>query len=545
MSKNTALFAAVVFVRLSFPSMCQAIDITPSNGGGPTAQQLAENIADTAGGVTVAAIPPAVTTINNPSQGNPSSDDRAMGTFQNGILKTNKSLPTGNGGPTETYVGGIDIDTGVCLCTGVVSDSLATAGQNLGFGVEGPNNGDGEGIFFSTSQQAIVNHTGEITTQLFVVGGSPNPFVDQDFEEKVFPGVIPAPGGGDPTVLQFDVVITEPGFLRISFVFGSDEFPAYVDPDEFDFNDSVAIIINDENIATTTVNNVVSPFNLFNVSDCPKLFVKNDTAPLPVELTKGYVDPVEGPLPNLHAIPAVGNYDIEFGGFTKKLTRETSCVMAPGTYTVKIVIQDVADQRVDAGVFLEENSLKLFSFLLGDADLDGFVGQADLDAVLLNWGDFGKCYTEGDLDGNGQVAQSDLDLVLLNWGNSGGNKNFCSDFNRDGVLDAQDYAIWDRYEGELTSCAARFEGDANGDGKVDSLDFDIFSQEVISGNPSGLCNNDCCGAQMVMAGGGGESAASSEALIAAHLGKLDIDEDQDFDGDDISLWKAKLGAAEK
>ena len=53
----------------------------------------------------------------------------------------------------------------------------------------------------------------------------------------------------------------------------------------------------------------------------------------------------------------------------------------------------------------------------GDANFDGFVSQADLDLVLLNWGDdeaFGPLY--GDLSGDQIVSQADLDLVLLNWG---------------------------------------------------------------------------------------------------------------------------------
>lgn len=52
----------------------------------------------------------------------------------------------------------------------------------------------------------------------------------------------------------------------------------------------------------------------------------------------------------------------------------------------------------------------------GDADVDGFVAQADLDAVLLNWGATDARWATGDFNGDGFVAQSDLDAVLLNWG---------------------------------------------------------------------------------------------------------------------------------
>jgi hypothetical protein len=57
----------------------------------------------------------------------------------------------------------------------------------------------------------------------------------------------------------------------------------------------------------------------------------------------------------------------------------------------------------------------------GDLSGDGFVGQADLDIVLANWG----CGGEGgeplldaraDASGDGFVGQADLDIVLAHWG---------------------------------------------------------------------------------------------------------------------------------
>ncbi|MEQ8211679.1 MAG: choice-of-anchor L domain-containing protein [Lacipirellulaceae bacterium] len=540
-TKTNCLFAATTFVLFASALKANAIDITPSSGVGPTPQQLAENIADTSGGVLVVASS-AVTTINNPAQGNPnnpgqgnpSSDDRAMGTFVNGITAAGTPLPNTNGGPSETYAGGIDIDTGVCLCTGLVSDSLATAGPNLGFGMEGPNNGDGEGVI--GNQPNLENHTGEVSTSLFA-----SAFVDQDFEDLAFP--LANPGGGDPTVLQFDVEIVQPGFLRISFVFGSDEYPYYVNP-EFAFNDSVAIIVDGVNIATTIVNGVDSPFDLFEISACPELFVNNDTAPSPAILTQAYVDPVEGPLPNLHAIPSADNYNIELGGFTRKLTRETCHVLPPGTYTVKIVVQDVVDQRVDAAVFLEENSLKLYDFLAADFDLDGDVDGDDLSILLFNFNNSppNPKFTDGDANGDGAIDGDDLDIVLANFNQTGGNKLFCADFNRDGTVDGDDFLIWQDNNG-LAQCASRAEGDADDDGDVDANDLAIYNQEF-GGTPSGLCG--CNGTQQAVSGGGGsgssQAAPSSGSPTAAatpssQLPSADKDGDGDVDRDDVILWR--------
>ena len=58
---------------------------------------------------------------------------------------------------------------------------------------------------------------------------------------------------------------------------------------------------------------------------------------------------------------------------------------------------------------------EVFDTVIGDADLDGSVGQSDLNAVLLNWGQAAGWAT-GDFDGDGIVSQADLNAVLLGWG---------------------------------------------------------------------------------------------------------------------------------
>lgn len=58
------------------------------------------------------------------------------------------------------------------------------------------------------------------------------------------------------------------------------------------------------------------------------------------------------------------------------------------------------------------------AFIDGDYNGDGFVSQADLDLVLLNWGDAtvpAEWLASDQFDGI-QVSQNELDGVLLNWG---------------------------------------------------------------------------------------------------------------------------------
>jgi hypothetical protein len=197
MARGVYFLSSVIAVVLGIVQAATAIQLTPSQGGGPTPQQLAEEMADPQSGVDVAP-GSASRNINNSFLGNPPSDLRAMGIFTNG--NTTPGTQFVNAGVSGTYAGGISINSGVCLSTGLVSDSLQTAQPNLGFGVEGPNNGDGEGIFIN-SQGVSENHTGEVSTQL----GLP---VDQDFADLVFPNA--TPGGGDATVLSFDVEISQP-----------------------------------------------------------------------------------------------------------------------------------------------------------------------------------------------------------------------------------------------------------------------------------------------------------------------------------------------
>ncbi len=176
-------------------------------------------------------------------------------------------------------------------------------------------------------------------------------------------------------MLQFEIELHKPGYLRISFVHGSDEFPRF---QTSDFNDSPLVFVGDES------GNNMENFILFKVGpnfpmagtlqtlslgalDECGLLIGNLVAPEPANYLP---NPGSGhgaiPTPRLH-------YDHEFGGFTEKLTRETTCVYPPGKYTIKIVIQDVLDRELDSGTFFEEDSLKLYSFDTADLNLDGYV----------------------------------------------------------------------------------------------------------------------------------------------------------------------------
>jgi hypothetical protein len=82
-------------------------------------------------------------------------------------------------------------------------------------------------------------------------------------------------------------------------------------------------------------------------------------------------------------------------------------------------LDQIADAAEDAG-FSDDQWLGLVTELIGqlagDANLDGIVGQADLNVVLQNWGVAGLGWAGGNFNTDETVGQADLNAVLQNWG---------------------------------------------------------------------------------------------------------------------------------
>ena len=546
-------------------SSTHAINITPVAGPGD-AITLATML-DGSPEITVNA---ATFNIDLAGGGTQASNLRAIGTFTMGNDAT--GFPAINqpavGGPIS-YSGGIGIDVGVCLSTGLVSDSDvagASAASGSAVGMEGPNNGFA--ITQITSDAGGPNgfqsdnvNAGEASFRLQT---SP----DDDFVNLVRSANV----SGDATVLQCDITLSAPGFLRLSFVMASDENPAWIDPNNplGDFNDSMGIFVRKntpiaipyENIATLIVNGVEQSMSLQELVACgAPIFFNNQVVPAPTGILSSLGNGVGEFRTSDHGFDTnndtfnlpddnVNYYNHEFGGFSKKLTRETPCVLGPGEYAVKIVIQDVFDLNVDSGVFLAEDSLKLFAFLPADFNLDGMVGAADLSILSSNWGASNVGFVGGDADCSGLVSGGDLNILLNSWGATGGNIHFCADFDRDSDVDGADFLTWQRNT-SLSQCASKFEGDADRDGDVDSDDLAIWQAER-GGTPSGLCG---CESVEHLQGGGAALLAQPnvEAKAVPIPGAfsipaptpnhpLDTNQDGNIDKDDIELF-LKLKAA--
>ena len=446
-----------------------------------------------------------------------------MGTFANGLTAFGTPLPAANDGPNNdaVYAGGLGVAAGVVLCTGAVTDSDASnpAIAGRGVGVQGPNNG------YRINNVPMENHDGEIGLQIQASGT-----IDADFDRAVFGSNLAniGPDSSDPVVLQFEVQTEYPAYLRISTVFGSDEYPHYI---QEDFNDSFAMLIKKSTAANTTYENIailndhgaLKPFSLQAIFLCgAPQFIENQVAPEPATF-----------LTSLHAIKNGGSYDSsaplydhEFGGFTALRTWETACPYPPGTYTVKIVVHDVIDGIVDAGLFIKGDSLKAYTFDF--ADLDGDVDGGDYSILYANWQECGKKFTEGDANGDGCVNEDDYDILVAAYFNTGTNRDLKFDFNRDNVVDGTDFLIFQQNVTPLgVFCRSRFEGDADGDGDVDSDDLPPSGSTAPAVTGCGEHGGH-------MRSGGGDELIHGESAV--YNESADLDQDGDVDFDDVKLF---------
>lgn len=142
----------------------------------------------------------------------------------------------------------------------------------------------------------------------------------------------------DAAILEFDFV-PESDTLRFKYVFGSEEYPEYV---EFLFNDVFGYFISGPNPegGTYTDENVA--------------IVPGSSPPLPVAIAT--INNVYPSYPQYY-VNNTGGLTIEYDGFTTVLTAWIR-VIACETYHIKMAVADAGDYVLDTGVFIEENSFE-------------------------------------------------------------------------------------------------------------------------------------------------------------------------------------------
>jgi PKD repeat protein len=178
----------------------------------------------------------------------------------------------------------------------------------------------------------------------------------------------------DGAVLEFDILVVDPGDLDFQYVFGSEEYPEYVNSS---FNDVFAFFVNDpggplNNIAMVPGASLPVAINNVNDGENAQYYVNNEAG-----------------------------QHIVFDGLTTVLPA-TFTATGNQTYHVKIGVTDVADHIFDSGVFIGIQSLCGDSLLTPPADalfvVDGgtvqFQNQSRY-ATSWHW-DFGDGTTSGE-----------------------------------------------------------------------------------------------------------------------------------------------------
>ncbi|MEM7624734.1 MAG: hypothetical protein AAF333_03810 [Planctomycetota bacterium] len=115
-----------------------------------------------------------------------------------------------------------------------------------------------------------------------------------------------------------------------------------------------------------------------------------------------------------------GTIDLELG-FTPDFYESIELILDTSSSNVNGTFDQLAFDPITApgdalAVTYEANAVLLTRAIPGDANLDGFIGQADLNAVLLNFGSTDATWQTGEFTGDDFVGQADLNLVLLGFG---------------------------------------------------------------------------------------------------------------------------------
>ncbi len=207
-----------------------------------------------------------------------------------------------------------------------VSNASINCGANGAgsFTYTGANLGIPSGIVLTTGDASQVANNGNY----FMSTMNGNNFSDPDLTN------IDPQAYNDVCILEFDFVPIC-NSISITFVFGSEEYPAFVNSS---FNDAFGIFLTgpnpgggnyaSQNVGTLPNTTPVS-INNVNASTNSGYFYDNYTAP---------------------------NNDIAFGGYTIPVT-SVSQVVPCSTYHMKIAIADAGDQAYDSGVFVGNNAV--------------------------------------------------------------------------------------------------------------------------------------------------------------------------------------------
>ncbi len=153
----------------------------------------------------------------------------------------------------------------------------------------------------------------------------------------------------DVCILQFDFVPICDS-MRFSFVFGSDEYPKYINK----FNDAFGVFLT----GPIPLSSGGGKYNAQNIATLPGVL-----PPTPVEINTvngGWPIGTGASNPSFYVDnyppDGTGSHNFDFYGYTIPLTSVTP-VVACQKYTMKIAVADAVDGNNDSGVFIKGNSV--------------------------------------------------------------------------------------------------------------------------------------------------------------------------------------------
>lgn len=356
--------------------------------------------------------------------------------------------------------------SGGTIITGDVSTQIAIFNGGLGAGLE-----FGEGVFFGTGDANTLLTT---NSELQSTTGSGTTYSDPDLTL--------IDGGAVNDVIAYSFSVTmgpKATVLRVSYQFGSEEYPDYVGSeydDAFGFFVSGGDLAGTENLALlpngnpTTINKV--NFGLPGaIADSP-IDPAFDGSQSALYLVNGHTITQTGGILDANTNPGPFPIAVEFNGMTKLLDINLEGLTPGMTYDFKIIIADTLDGSLDSGVFI--------NFIAGMGNV-----AAAPDTYLAVPGYSTETVFDNDTY-NGVLANSDDVSVSLISPPAG------FTINPDGTISVDNsitpglytltYQICDLTfvtNCKTTTVQLTIEGDMDGDGIPDSIDLDNDNDGIL------------------------------------------------------------------
>ncbi len=256
----------------------------------------------------------------------------------------------------------------------IVISNVTTTGSSSNiafFDAGGTDLGLDAGIVFCNGE---VNNIAEAAD--FFTSGSTGTSGDVDID--LMSSMSGSPLSQDAIAIEFDFTVMANDTLDFNYVFGSEEYPEYVNSS---FNDAFAFFISGPGSTGPFSNNA------------------NNISTIPGGTTEVAINSVNDMSNSQYYVDNSAGQHIVYDGFTTSLPASFIAV-ANETYHVKMVIADRGDSSFDSGIFLSFNSLGQDSLLVPPAEFSVTVNNNMLE--ITNDSKYARTYDWN--FGNGEVS---------------------------------------------------------------------------------------------------------------------------------------------